>query len=610
MQTGAAKEQEYEWAKRWRDAPHGQKEAVMTAASKALGRSKATLHRKFKQSVAVYAAPRKRRSDAGKLALTEDEAQAIAGLLKETLRMSGKKNMTAVKLAMTQLRANGEIRATRTDPATGEVTPLSDSTILRSLRYYHMHPLQMKRPAPVMRLRSPHPNYLWQIDASRCVLYYLPTPDQRERGESGLVFMPDQAFNKNKPANLMKAMRAALWRYVITDHASGWIYTHYVTGGETTTNVIEAFIGAMTQRDGQAMHGAPKMVMLDPGGANVSAAFINVCHALGVRVQINAVGNPRAKGQVEKAQDIVERQFESRLKTMPKSEVATLAQINTLAQRWGRMFNASAVHSRHGLTRDAAWLRIRAEELTAMPDAMLLRQLAASKPEARKVQSDLTVQFMGHEWDVGGVPGVSVGETLHICRNAFDAQSVHAIGHTEDGMQVCHVLPQVLTDAYGQRLDAPVVGESYKRHADTPVQTNLKAIERRVMGAATDEEAAAKRKARAPFMGGRFDPFADVKQMEARLPVPLPRTGQTHGLEGLLPPEPMLSHIQAAKRFKDLFKTQFYESWTSAHYAQMKALYPETIPEERLDMVAHEIRAALGLMPNDASIDTRLRLVG
>jgi len=525
-----------------------------------------------------------------------------------------------MRATLALLRANGKIRAERIDRETGEVIELSESTIWRVLKMYNLHHDQLSQPAPVMPLRSLHPNHLWQIDASRCVLYYLPTPAAKARGESGLRIkhvkpgglepMELEAFNKNKPANLMKAMNAALWRYVITDHASGWIYTHYVTGGETSANVIEAFIGAMTQRAGQALHGVPKMVMLDPGGANVSAAFINVCHALGVVLQVNAKGNPRGKGQVEKGQDIVERQFESRLRTIPKHEVSTLAQINALAARWMRALNATAVHSRHGLTRDAAWLKIQPDQLTTAPDAALLRQLAASKPEARKVNPDLTVSFEGRDWLVKDVPGVLVGQTLLICRNAFDAGSVQALGEFSEGVQTFHILPERQYNEYGQPLDAPVVGESYKRHADTPVQTNLKAMERRAMDAATDEEAAHKRKAGAPFMGGRFDPFADIARIEASLPVPLPRRGQVHGLDELQPPmieDAPLTHYLAAKRLSGQF-----DDWSAAHYDHLRRLYPGGVPESALDEAAAAIAAAMqpAHFPAAVTATPRLRAVG
>jgi len=227
-----------------------------------------------------------------------------------------------------------------------------------------------------------------------------------------------------------------------------------------------------------------------------------------------------------------------------------------------------------------------------MPDAQLLRQLAARKPEERNVAPDLTVQFMGKNWNVAGVPGVLVGQKLFICRNAFDERSVQAMGHAEDGMQTFYVLPEVRVDAYGQRVDAPVVGQSYQRHADTPVQTNLKEMERRAMGAATDEEAAQKRKAKAPFMGGNFDSFADIKQLEERLPLRLPRRGQEHELAAQVPVTApvLLTHMQAAKRLKPQF-----EDWDSKpqwYWARLVELYPEGVPDD-LEAVADDLRAAM-----------------
>jgi len=619
MQAGAVNEQETLWCMAVRNAPHGHKQPVVAQACAALGIQPATLYRRIQQLVAVHK-PRKRRSDAGKTALTHAEALDIALTLREHRRNAGQKAMLSLRQTLAMLRANGTIRAERIDRETGEVIELSESTIWRALKTHHLHHDQLSQPAPVMPLRSLHPNHLWQIDASRCVLYYLPSAGEKARGASGLSIktakpgglepMDVEAFNKNKPANVMKAMNAALWRYVITDHASGWLYTHYVTGGESAANVIEAFIGAMQQRAGQALHGVPKMVMLDPGGANVSAAFINLCHALGVYVQINAKGNPRGKGQVEKGQDIVERQFESRLRTVPKREVSTLAQINTLGGRWVRAFNATAVHSRHGMTRDAAWLKITPDQLTTAPDAALLRQLAASKPEARKVNPDLTVSFDGKTWNVKEVPGVLVGQTLLICRNAFDAGSVQALGEFSEGVQTFHVLPQVLFNEWGQRLDAPVVGESYKRHAETPAQTNLKAMERRAMDAASDDEAAQKRKAGAPLMGGRFDAFADIARVEKTLATPLPRRGQVHGLDALQPvpviEEAPLTHYLAAKRLSGQF-----DGWSAAHYDHLRRLYPGGVAEAELDDAATAIAAAMQPVHFPATAAApRLRAVG
>ena len=71
--------------------------------------------------------------------------------------------------------------------------------------------------------------------------------------------------------------------------------------------------------------------MLDPGSANTSAMFAHLCNQLGIKLQVNAPGKPRAKGQVEKGNDIVERQFESGLRF---TRVSGLDELNQLAGRW------------------------------------------------------------------------------------------------------------------------------------------------------------------------------------------------------------------------------------------------------------------------------------
>ena len=210
-----------------------------------------------------------------------------------------------------------------------------------------------------MSLRSLHPNHVWQIDASRCVLFYLP---RASKGDSGLRIMDHTDFYKNKPANVIKVINESLWRYVVTDHTSGWNYSTYVTGGENATNLVDVLIDAMHRREGEAMFGVPLMVMLDPGSANTSAIF-KTCKALRIHVQINKPKNPRAKGQVEKGQDITERDFESTLRLLPSDKVDSLEKINALVARWRRYFNGTRIHTRTGRTRDSAWLHITPEQL-------------------------------------------------------------------------------------------------------------------------------------------------------------------------------------------------------------------------------------------------------
>lgn len=569
------------YAQRWRAAGHGRKGDVLREAERVMGMARATLHRRFNEL--LMPTPRRRRSDAGTTSLTRDEAMTISAVVLEHMRKNGKR-IKRVSTAIDECRALGLIRAQRINPTTGEVTDLSVSAISNALRIYNMHPDQILQPPPAISMVSLHPNHCWQIDASRCVMYYLP----QRADDNGLRVQTEGEFYKNKPAAQIKAIRESLWRYVVTDHRSGWVYVDYVTGGETSENLIQVFVDAMVRRDREALHGVPRMIMLDPGSANTSAAFRNLCQALQVRLQINAPGQPRAKGQVEKAQDLVERNFESMLKTLPAERVQDLEQIRALAARWRRNFNGTSIMSRHGMTRDQAWLHITPDQLVIAPSAELMLEVSVSAPESRVVTGQLTVNFLGREYDVSHVPGVNVGEKLLICRNAMLEDSAQAICTGEDGHDVYHVLPERRYDDFGQVVGAPIIGQAYARHADTPAQTAAKEIEMLAMDAQTQEEAQAKRKARAAFLGGRYDPLV----LMDRTPVPdhMPRAGTEHAMSQqasarVLPP---LTHIQAAKALKSKF-----DHWGPRYYQWLVDQYPGGIPADGLDAAESALRAAM-----------------
>jgi len=129
------------------------------------------------------------------------------------------------------LRANGEIRAEFIDPATGELRPLSDSAISRALKAYALHPEQLLRPSAHTELKSLHPNHVWQIDASLCVLYYL---DARNARETGLQVMDADKFYKNKPAALKRVEADRVWSYEVTDHYSGAIFANPAPSSQIT----------------------------------------------------------------------------------------------------------------------------------------------------------------------------------------------------------------------------------------------------------------------------------------------------------------------------------------------------------------------------------------
>ena len=578
----ALNEQLTQYARAWRNAGHGRKDAILAEAMGCTGLARATVYRRFKELV-MTDQTRRRRSDAGTSSLTRDEALVVSGVILEHMRKNGKRIMT-VDRAIESARANEMIKAVRTDPASGEVIPLSTSAITEALKKYGVHPDQLLRPAPAVRLASKHPNHIWQIDASRCVMYYLPATPQ----DNGLRIAYDSEFYKNKPANLVKAIKAALWRYVITDHRTSALYVAYVLGGETAENISNVLIDCMAKRDGETLHGVPTGIMLDPGSANTSAIFRNLCRSMRIRLLVNDVGQPRAKGQVEKAQDLVERGFESALKTLPANQVQTIEQINALALKWRKWFNATSLVSRHGMTRDQAWLHISPEQLVVAPSIEVMRELAVTAPESRVVTTFLTVSYQGREYDVSAVPGVMVGEKLMICRNPSAERGAQAIGVGDNGQDVYYVLAEKVKDDFGQYVDAPVIGETYKSYTDTPAQLAAKEIEQLVTGTDSEEAAKAARKAKAQAFGGRYDPFKHMGNAPA--PVAMPRKGIDHELVGqtssvMLPP---LTHIQATKQLKPRF-----QRWTKQHYEWLASRYPQGVPPDSLDEVETLLREAM-----------------
>lgn len=558
-----------------RQAGQGGKGAIYDAACQELGMSRATLARKIKE-VAVMA-PRKRRSDAGQSALTHDEAKLISAALMETTRKNDKR-LYSIKDAVTMLRANNAIRAEFLDMETGELRPLSESTIHRALRMYGLHPDQLLAPAPVTEMASKHPNHVWQIDASLCTLYYLGN------GTRGLQGMEGQVYYKNKPGNLERVSANRVWRYVVTDHTSGWVYVEYVLGAESGENLCSVFINAMQERGGaDMMHGCPVMIVTDPGAAMTGALFRNLCRALGISLVINAVGNARAKGQVENANNLVETKFEPGLKLRP---VASLDELNTLAKAWRENFNATEVHRRHGQARSQVWMKIRADQLIKAPSVEACRELAVATPESRKVTPKLRVSFQGREYDVSTVPGVMVGEKVMVTRNPWrdDAAQVVLVG--EDGRDVFHVVHEVFKDENGFSEKAAVFGESFKRHADTPAQTALKDIEQLVTGTDSQAAAEAARKAKKLSFDGKYDPYKHID--DATLPTYLPRRGTAHDLVAPKVELPPLSLVEAAKQIKPKVESSGGE-WTADRFRWLQQRYPDGVPQEQLDTIVAEL---------------------
>lgn len=558
-----------------REAGHGKKGEVYQQWADQLDCSVKTLHVWLNQ-ISDNRHSRKSRADKGASALSREEALTISSFTIESARKTGKRLYTVAQ-SVEILRANGFIKAEFIDQKSGEVKPLAASSIERALRTYGVHPEQMRRPPPARQLRSRHPNHVWQIDPSLCVLYYLPR-------DQGLSVMDADKYYKNKPDNIERIKNDRVWRYVITDHTTGWIYVHYVLGAESGENISTAFINAMQWRgSNDPVHGVPKIVMLDAGSANTGAIFRNLCNALGVQLEVTGVGNPRAKGQVEGANNIVERQFEGGLKFQHTN---SLDQLNSQAWQWMRNFNATKEHSRHGMTRFAAWMMIKADQLIKAPDVETCKALTNEKPVERVVDAFMQISWKGDKYDLEHIPMLSNKDKVLVARNPWKPDVLRVLREDAEGKTVFFEAEKIIENEWGFNQDAPVLGEGYKAFAETPNVKAQKAIEKIAMQANTEADAEGKRKAKALPFGGKIDPYKPVKQGNADAPDWMEKRGTESELQPTRTVLKPYNIMQAAKALRG----QMGKDWQPAFTATLKTKYPTgEVPQEDIETLRESL---------------------
>ena len=508
------------------EAGHGECGPVVARAAEALclsvGRT-ATLISQAQKRLGL-AKPRKRRSDAGKSAITDAELETIAGTILHDRRAG--KWMIPLQDTIDMLHEGGKI-----------ATRLSSNHVARLLRQRGLDGHSLAAPTPHVRMRTEHINAVFEIDASVCVLYKTP------KGEL-LLLEEDGVHYKNKPGNLVRVMDQLLVRFVGTEHASNAIAVRFYTGGETTENALDFLMWMMTQRhDPQGnpmpLHGVPFMLYTDQGGCFKSAPFRNFCSAMGIKQEWHKPRNSRATGQVEVSQNIAERGFESRLRFLDP-ETITIARLNAMAELWMHKRNGTKKHSRHGMQPYAAWSTITTEHLRIAPSMELMRSLPASLAEPRQVSGNMTVSYAlkkgqgSREYDLRYVPGVSPRSKVLVCVNPLAAPAVR-VGVTDPatGEIVWHQVEPVAEGWMGYQAGAPVLGQSeFQAMPATPADERRARIAAQAFatpqGPATPTQVQAAQKAgTAPYVG-QFDPFADIKAGAASLPTYLQRPGTQH----------------------------------------------------------------------------------
>lgn len=568
---------------------HGRKQAIIDDAKAWLG---------VKSAQAVYArvaevgfdSGRNRRKDAGAVALSYDEASQIAAMLKATTRQNGKR-LLAVSDAIDILRANGKIAAQHINKNTGEVRDLSVSAIINALRTHGLHHEQLAAPTPHVQLASLHPNHVWEMDFSICVLFYLRT-------KSGLQVMKESDFNKNKPANVTKVENFRVLRCVIVDHTTHTLWLDYRLGAESAEAAIDTLIFAMLQRPGVPYYGVPFVLYTDRGSAFNNGVFANFCRrALIEHIMHESASEKddaaRATGSVEVMNNIIERRLESAFGIGYRVE--SLDQLRAIAHEFYAWFNATAKHTRHGMTRVDAWMKITEAQLRKPPAEEVLRSLAHTHPVTRTVGGDLSVSWKGAAYSLRDIPGLSeqlrVGEKIDVVLNPYEANGIIIVRPSLDGKSEQHFPVAALSnDDWGYRNGAPVIGEGFAALPETDAQRANKRLAQIAMGVDTDTEAREAKKAKQIAFAG-IDPHAHHVAPDIAY---LPKRGTD--LEADAPayiaPIHMLSLVDAAQELRERIGP---DAWTPEHYATLSRLYPNGVADNELDAAQARITTRQGL---------------
>jgi transposase InsO family protein len=559
---------------RLQTAGHGQRGELVAEAAAWLGCSPQAVYARLRN--VGFQSGRKLRKDKGDSALTRDEVIGTAALMAASWRANGKQ-LLGVGDAIDIAVANGVLG-----------TRISEERMLRLMRAYGCHPSQLQRQSPHVTMRSLHPNHVWQLDASICVLYRL------RNGKTQV--MDQRKFNARKPRDLAAIINERLLRYAITDHASGALYArYYLTPGEDQHTLFEFLMEAFQRRAEGLMYGVPLLLVWDAGSANMAHAIRALLTALAIVHWAHKPGNARAKGQVECIHNVIERKFEGRLAFQ---NTESLEQLNAQLDLWLTDFNGNARHSRHGHTRWSVWQTIREDQLRLCPPVELCRDLLYTKPLERLVNGNLHVQYTckGYppaQYSVAHVPGVRAGERVTLMVNPYRMPNVFVVGEDEHGAVRYHECEPVAEDRYGFPVNSPVFGERYQALADTDVDSVRKEVLDMAYGERDAGDAAtARAKGRVAF-DGRIDAMKDVAERAAQVPAFI----QRHGTE-LHVPNPAHVELKPLSHVDALFalRSRLNRALSRDESLLVAERYPDGVPHEAfealLDLIQNPTAAA------------------
>lgn len=568
-------------AKKLDSVGHGQRGPILNEAQEFLGFSRQTIYRQLKQ-VCGWSSERKARADKGKMTVSSESLLALAAMNRESIRDNGKQTMFTTT-ARGILEQNGH-----------EIN-VSNATLNRLMRQRKLNVNAQKVANPVQSLRALHPNHVHEIDPSLCLIYYMKNKQH---------IMRDRDFYKNKLENYAK-VKYKVWRYTLYDRASGMIIPWYVeAAGENQHSLFQFLMFAWGKQDGRLFHGVPKLLYWDKGSANTSSAIKNLLDHLEVKYEAHEAGNARAKGGVENANNIIETQFESRLKFQP---VNSINELNDAAMKWAEAYNSNRLPGqdtrlhRAGLSepvsRQSLWQHITAEQLRTLPSIEVCQALMASREQERQVKADLTISFKHPQADssliysLKGLDGIAVKDKVSVRSLVYGDCAIQIEVPRYDGEALIYrVEPDRNFDKFGQRLDAPAIGEEYKSKGDTEIEQAAKAMDQVAYPDMTEDQIKkAKQKQVAPF-GGKLNTLSYLEDINH--PAYFEQKGsEIDTPEHLKPTTTTLTLTAALMRIT----SEIGRKLTTDENKWLSARYNDGVPEDSLDSLIHTFKKPIAV---------------
>jgi len=437
-------------------AAHNERAAIIAAYQEQTGYSREHIYRIARAN--RFESGRKTRSDLGarKCGLTDDQLTFLSGLMYKTGR-ENKGPIMPIETALEIAIDNGII----------EPGQACAGTVARHLRELQMSKERLKDPTPHTELRSLHPNYCHLVDVSVCIQYYL------RDGRMGI--MDERDFYKNKP-DAFSRVKQKLLRYVLDDHFSGlFFFRYYVAEGESRENLWDFLKICWRAKEDHrlVLRGVPFFLLMDAGSAQQSHAMQAFFKGLGIERPKGKPYNPRRQGAVETTHTIIENNFETRLRICPAHSVDEL---NCWACDWMIHFHATRVHTRHGETRLASWLRIQPDQLRDLPDDEIL-QIIYTEPAVTCTVRNYQFSYRTEIFRVKHLPGIHHNAQVQVCVNPYRWREERVVtvmwGNTPYEVQAVKFLG---AEQGGFSEHAKIIGQEYGAQPMTKTQRAIEKI--------------------------------------------------------------------------------------------------------------------------------------